>query len=362
MNSQEIIALLQARIPLHTDSFSDTQGALLTSVGNTVTAVSVAHGLSVGEACVISKAQSDVGIESFTRNGILGTIITSTDHDVTNGLGTVEAAGATESAFNGTFTIHDTPNRRTIKVVMADVGELAATGSPVLVDGESVFRGYNGPQSVSAVLDPDTFQYEIVGSDLLPASGSPLLNRGLRISGSSTLDRIIDAYTKQPRAKNWMYVVLGDVVASKSRQVQNDAQDVLGRGAQGEGFQQIIIQSVTVYTFLPTADELAGRLARDESEVIFRHICGSILFSEPSSGVACKTQTALTFVNHGIQGFNAAFYVHQYTFEQVADLTFADTIGYSDDVAFRDLSISLGLSTGTETLISNINLDDEALP
>ena len=363
MKTEEIVATLQARIPLFTDKFSDvTQITSLTSSGNTATAVAPNHGVSVGETVIIAGSLSDVAIASFTRTGITGLIETSTDHDITDGLETVDVAGANEAEFNGNFKILQTVNRRTIKVQMLDSGPTVATGSLLLINGESIFRGYNGTVNVTAVLDVNTFQYETAGSDLLPSSGSPVVNRGLRISGSASVERLLDAYTQQPPNDLWMFAVLGDVAASKNRNMQNDTVDTLGRAQQNEGFQQLIIQPFSVYVFVPTSNSLAARDARDLCEDIFQYVCGSLLFAQLSSGLACPPQNAVTFVNHGFAGYNSAFYIHEYQFEQTTYLTFADTIGYDPDTAFRDIDLIMGSDIGNETFDTYINLDDEALP
>jgi len=365
MKASEIVSLLQARLPLFTDSFSDSVSVTsLTNPSGTEALVETdsAHGLVIGDLSVIKGAQSNIDITSLTRSGIVGELITLTDHDVTNGLINIEIAGATESEFNGTFKIITVANRRTITFIMVDSGPTVATGSPVLVNGESAFRGYNGLQTVITVPTTTSFTYTLTGSGLKDATGIISVNNGIRISGGTSIERIIAAYTTQPPTENWMFVILGDVVASKSRNIENDSIDSQTRGQQGDNFRQQIIQPVTIYTFIPTADELSARKARDESEDLFPSICGSILFNSFESGLSTPNQEALIFTNHGFQGYNSAFYIHQYSFEQTSDLTFEDTIGHDVDVAFRDISLIMNQTTGSETFTAEINLDEEPLP
>lgn len=365
MKSEEVVALLQSKLPLFTDRFSDVKSVttLTNPSGNEALATTaLSHGLAVGNITLVSGAESNINITSLTRTGIVGTVVSSTDHDLTNGLKTLTIAGATESEFNGTFNIINVDNRKTIRFTMIDSGATTATGTPVLVNAESAFRGYNGLQTVTTVPSSTTFTYDLTGSGLGDATGTITISDSIRISAGGSLERLIDAYTKQPEKVNWMFVVLGDVTASKSRNIENDGIDSLTRGQQGDRFRQQIIQPVTLYIFIPTANSLTSRQARDDAEELFPLICKSILFHNFDSGLSSPGSGTLIFTGHGFQGYNSAFYIHEYSFEQTSDLTFDDTVGPDVDVAFRDMELIMNQNTGTETFTADINLDDEALP
>ncbi len=132
MKAEEVVALLQARLPLFTDKFSDSSD--ITSITNPSADTALAttaldHELAIGNSILIKGSESDVAITSFTRTLTTGTIITTTDHDITNGLLTIETSGANEAEFNGTFTIKNVNNRREITVVIPDSGATTATGT-----------------------------------------------------------------------------------------------------------------------------------------------------------------------------------------------------------------------------------------
>ena len=363
MKSSEVVLKLQETIPQITGRFSDSNEITsMTCVSGLVTCETVLpHGLAETNALIIKNSESDILISSAERVGVVLTVVTATDHDLTNGLGSVELF-ANESEFTGVFKIQKVLNRRVFKVFVLDSGPTVGTGRMIIVNGESAYRGYNGIQTVNTVVSETIFTFMLSGVvNLLPAGGNPTLELGVRISAAGNFDRLLESYTENIQDSDWMFVVLGDVAASKSRSVKSDAVDDLSRGQQGSDFKQQLIQPITIYVFTPTSSEITSRKARDQAEDNFYFICKSILFCEFNSGLSVEKQGALMFTDHGFQAYSKAFYVHQYTFEQVVDLTFNDTIGYSDDVAFRDISLNMNLAIGNEPFSAEINLDDEAL-
>ena len=70
----------------------------------------------------------------------------------------------------------------------------------------------------------------------------------------------------------------------------------------------------------------------------------------------------LMITGHGLELYNSAVYVHQYAFEATLQLGASDIFEPSDDVAFRDMDVTIGLDVGTETFNTLIDLDDEVLP
>ena len=244
---------------------------------------------------------------------------------------------------------------------MADSGATVATGSPIIENAFSSLQTYNGIQSIVSVPSTTTFTYTLVGgAGLLEPVGNITVKANARISSTVSLESIVDAYTDQTPNQLWGFVVLEDVVASKDRRILSDATDNLQRS---DYFRQQIIQPVTFYTVFPTAlQEIAGRQSRDAAEELFRPVCQSVLFERFDSLLFAGKCNPLQFLSHGFSFYNKAFYIHQYSFEQVADLYFEDTVGFDEDVAFRDIDLSMGLNVGTGQLTADIDLDEEQLP
>ena len=361
MLASEIILQLSTMLPQKSDLFSDNSTALsVTRSGTTVTVVTTQpHGLSVGQGVNISGAETPLTIISFTRSGIVGTIVTSTDHDATKGVPeNINVQGANESEFNGSFKVINVDNRRTIRVTMLDSGPTTATGSPIATNISNYFASYNGLFEVTTVPNTTTFTYEITNTTALDPVGTINVRANVRISGTVSEESIIDAYTKQDAPNElWGFVVLEDVVASRSRHIQSDAVDNIQRSNY---FRQQVIQPFSFYVAVPTSSEIAGRSARDICETLFLFICQSILFKRFSSGLTLTEYSPLQFSSHGSFLYNKAYYVHRYSFEQMVYIQFDDTVGSDPDVAFRDIELdtTMNIGTGIEQITANINLDD----
>ena len=360
MRAKDFILQLSAKLPQFVDDFTTLFSVTsLTRSGTTVTVTTAtAHGLAIGKSVNIVGAQTPITISSITRVGIVATLVTAADHDMTTKVpGTVEISGATESEFNGTFKVIQEVNRRTIKFQIADSGPTSATGSPLLLNGSSVLQSYNGLKKVTTVPTTTTFTYEVTDSTLFtPASGTITAKTKPRISGAVISDRIIDAYTKQPPSEAWLFVVMNDGIANKSRTLDIDGTDNVQRT---QHFKQFLSQTVSLYLVLPTSNQIAGLAARDRAEELLRPICQSVLFAKFDSLLASGKYNALQFNEHGFEAYNTAFYVHRFTFEMTLLFGIDDTIGADEDVAFRDIGMTQSHDVGTGTIDSDINLDDE---
>lgn len=363
MRAKDIITQLTIKLPVLVDDFTDPFTVTsLTRSGTTVTVTtSAAHGLNVNRAVNITGAQTPITISTITRVGVLATMVTATDHDMTEGEFTdVEIIGATEAEFNGTFTLQRVLNRRTITFIVADSGPTSATGSPLLLNGSSVLQSYNGLVGVTAVPSTTTFQYEITDSTLFtPASGTITAQTSPRISGAATSEKAVASYTKQKTDKAWLYVVMGDTIASKDRSLLIDGTANVQRT---QFFKQYAAETVSLFAFIPSSDQISARKASDRARELLRPICQSILFAKFDSLLANGSYNALMFSEAGIEGYNDAFYIHRYTFEMQILFGIDDTIGADEDVAFRDISMSQGHNVGTGVIDSEIDLDDEPLP
>jgi len=362
MRAKDFILQLSAKLPQLVDDFTTSFAvSSLTRSGTTVTATTTtAHGLTVGKSVNIVGAQTPIDISSIARVGIIATMVTATDHDMTEGaFTTVEINGATEPEFNGTFTLLRVKNRRTITFQVVDSGPTSVTGSPLLLNGSSPLQSYNGLKKVTTVPTTTTFTYEIADSTLFtPAAGTITAKTAPRISGAATDERAIESYTKQSVNDAWLYVVMNDGVANKSRTLDIDGTDNIQRTNH---FKQFVTQTVSLFVFIPTSGQISGRKSRDRAEELLLPICQSILFAKFDSLMSNGKYNSLMFNEHGFHGYNNAFYIHRYTFEMTILFGINDTIGADEDVAFRDISMTQAHDVGTGIITTDIDLDDEPL-
>lgn len=361
MRASDIVKQLAVYLPTFVDDFTTNVAvSSLTSSGTTAIATTATdHGFQINQQVNISGALAPIEITSLTRSGILGTLVTSGDHDITENAGfTVQISGANEANFNGTFTLEAVPNRRTIIFLMDDSGATTATGTPLLLSGSNPFAGYGGLVKITATPAANQFQYEVPDGLYSPASGTITAKANPRIASASTFERLIEAYTKQAAGAAWLFVVLGDAVADKNRNIDTDATDNI---QSGNYFNQRLIQNVQLYCFIPAKNEIAAANARDKCEELLKPICRSILAVKFPSLVENKNNP-LMITGHGFQAYSSAYYVHQYAFEATLQLGESDIFVPADDVAFRDIDLTAGLDIGTETFNTLIDLDDEPLP
>lgn len=362
MRAKDFIQQLSARLPALVNDFTNSFSvSALSRVGTTVTAITTTdHGLAVGRSVNVVGAKTPISISTIGRVGIVATMVTLTDHDMTEGaFDEVVITGATEAEFNGTFSLIRVPNRRTVTFLVADSGATSATGAPLLLNGSSPLQQYNGMYKVTAVPTTTSFEYEIADSTLFtPAAGTISAKTNPRISGAATSERALDSYTKQKTDEAWLYVIMNDAVASKSRALEIDGTDNIQRTNH---FKQFISQTVSFLVFIPTSGQISGRAAMDRAQELFQPICQSVLFAKFDSLLATGKYNALMFNEHGIEGYNTAFYIHRYTFEMTLLMGIDDTVGADVDVAFRDISITQAHNVGTGTISTDIDLDDEQL-
>lgn len=363
MRASDVVTQLAVLLPQLTNAFT-TEVAVrsLARSGTTVTATcDDPHNLEPGHGVNISGAVVPIPISDLSRSGTTGTLVTSTAHDLTEAVApTVEIEGANEAVFNDTFDVIEVVNRKTITFTMADAGATSGTGSPVLLGAESALRNYNTLYQVLETPTPTKFTFVHSVTSLPNPVGTLVARIRPRISVAVTPDRAVDSYTKQGVGEFWLFVVLEDVFASKDRGTMSDAVAFQGRGAE---FRQQVVQPFSLYLFVPVSSSLSGQSGRDQAEDLFRPICKSLLFSRFDSGLYSENQGTVQFVSHGTFRYDSATYIHAFSFQQVVDLTFEDTVGPDLDVAFRDIALTLVPQLGgTETLVSSIDLDDEPLP
>lgn len=363
IKAQTIITQLQDVLPAQTSLFTEADISIttLTRSGTTVTAVTASvHGLVTGNFVFVDGAKSPISITSITRVGTIATVVTATNHDFTEGFDqTAEITGADQTDYNGTFTIITVANRRTFTYTVSGSPVTPATGTIFVLNNLST--GYNGRHSVT-VTNTTTFTYEITQTPLSPAQGSPVIKKGLRISGAVSMVKAVDAYTSHNLNELWGFVVLGDVFASKDRSISTDATTTF---AGGDEFRQRVICPFDIFVITPTTSSIAGRQARDQMEDVAVAFFKSLLRSKLATVLTCSGTYDITFVGHRFVAFADAYYVHQFQFETVTDITYDDTIPDDFNIAFRDVSLDFQNPNETDDdntiMTADVDLDDTPL-
>jgi hypothetical protein len=368
MKAENIVKALIAKLPELTDKFC-SQLAIdsITQAGLVATAtIAAGHGRVDNELVTITGAISPISIVSITRSGTTAVVVTATNHDFTfsareiaKGLEQdVILSGSTEAEFNGTFSLLSVANRKTFSIEVVDSGPLTATGAPTLENGSSAFGGYNGAFNIT-VLNATQFTYPLQVAIPNNATGAPIMHNGHRVSAAISIERFLEAYTKQTTDQWWCVAVLGDVIASKGRENRSDSTDQQG---DYHHYQQSITQPFGIYLVAPSSNSIAGRTQRDDAEDLVPFIMQSVLLTKFPTGFAANEENRSTFTAHGFFMYNGPVYVHEVTFEQNANLLFVDSVGNDLDVAFRDIDLTIGTDLGTTVLTASVDFDEEPLP
>ncbi len=361
MKAADIVKQLQIVLPTVTDLFSDQIILIgIIPTGTTATAEVTSHNFEVGDVVTITDTFSPVSITSISREGEIATVTTATPHDITeNDLTTeVTISGTSDNDFNGTFPFLSASNRLTFQFTVPDTIASGATGG--LLDDPPGAFGYNGTHIITAISGTQFFDYELPIALTNAATGTGVVSSGVRVTGAVNLERAIEMYTKQTDVDSlWAFVVLNETIASNNR---NSFQDGVTSASPGGDRRQQIYQNFTVYVVKNTSDDLAARAARDSMEDVMVFFFQALMFWKAPSGLADTGNMGVVFVAHQFAEYNTTVYIHEFQFQLVSNITRSDTIADDFNVAFRDISLTMGTNLGTEKLIAEIDLDDDPLP
>lgn len=359
MKMKDIINNLFEKLPLCTNYFTDEiPVTAITSVGLVANVeTSTPHGLITGKYANISGSVVPNNITSLTSSNGIASATTLNNHDLRmalpNGILYVDIIDADQSEYNGTHELLSVPNRKNFTFKIDGTPASPATGTPKLL--ENLKYGYNGWHQITKI-DDDNFTYPLIKNTGSPAQGSILCRVTPRISGAVSIERALEAYTKQSTDKLWAFVVLGNRSANKDRQVVTDATSSPGIG---EAFRQLIIQTFDVYVVTPTKDEIAARKARDLGEDILAFLCSSLLRIRLTSVFSQPPYSSTVFSGDSFGFYENAYYVHTYTFESTEYITYDDTVNSSLGVAFLDMDVDYKNEIGDNVIMTDsIDLDD----
>ena len=379
MKSSDIVAQLQNLLPGQTTRLSSRVAVSLAWLNLTVTGTTVEpHGLATGDAVVIEGMEWPIKVTG-TRNAVAGslkaTLVTSIDHDLTEGILPLNAAknpyvtlsGDSDSDWNVDAVVTSIDNRRTLQIELPARPSADTTANTVLNDSGAPYKGLNRSYTVREVTEL-TFIVQApfgLGAGEAAPAGTQFVHSAPRVSAAASPERAIQAYTSQKTEELWAFVVLGDVTASKSREMDSDAID---NQITDDTFRQQIAQPFSIYVMFPATHSIGGAEPKDLAQDLMLPICRSVLGTKFSSGLSNDKQGSVQFGGHGEFLYDGPLYVHQYAFQQTVDLLFPDTVGPSVDVAFRNINLTvfpaLGLDDTADTAISEtlLDLDDVQLP
>ena len=368
MKASDVVVQLRKTLPFQTTLFSSSVNVTsLTYLAGIVTAVtSTPHGLSTNNLVVITGALTPNPITSLTRVGDVAYATTDANHDLTEGYPdgddtTVTIQGASSAAYNGVHKLLSVPNRRNFTYEVLGSPATPDLGPAELLENKAF--GYNGAYLIT-VINSTTFTYTlpyIVGT---PAQGTIEAYFHLRVTSAVSVERAVDMYSKFNTNELWAFVVLDDVSISKDRAIESDPPQKINSGID---YRLTEINPFSVYVFAPETYSLSGANARDVMEDVRIYLYKCLLGYKFDTGLNAELlHNALWMVyttGHSRIDYNGAYYIHQFRFESVSDISYADTIGPDINVAFRDIDLNFIKNEDVAQVIMHtlVDLDDEPL-
>lgn len=355
MKISDAVEQLSSVLPYLSDRFSSTVAATATASGGVVTVNTIAvHNLVTGAVIEIIQQPTETPITAISKSNTSFTITTGEDHDLTFGFqADVTLGGFTLPVWNDSFPLIGVPNRENFIIMSGNTLPLL-NGNEYLEEVKN--GGLNGRYEVT-VIDENNFTYS--SPDLADGDYSYSFMAGVRVAGVANFETAEGVYTQnaQVNAEHcWCFCYMNDATASKDRSIDSDA-TALRTAADDQRTR--IIESLTVAVFIPTTFEISGVEAVDIARNdLLKAILGSINGVKFSNSVSDDLAFQINFTSHGEAEYNKAYYAHQYTFENVFDITQADNVAIGNTRAFRDIDETLQYN---QPLSIAFSLDDEQL-
>jgi hypothetical protein len=363
MLAEDIIKHLIKYLPRYTTLFNDTLTIQSMAIaGDTVDITfTTNHNLVDGNQIALHGVTVNATIDTIVYDDDANTAAATTlqDHDLTFGYQeNVVIQESANSAVNGTFKLLSVPNRRNFTYEFTDAPPTPPFGTPILsqdIEGNP----FNGIFNV-IVITADTIRITVDDNPYTSVNtNNAVCSKGINISGASNIERIIDSYSSQTPIEPWLFVVLDDLTTGKSRSSPLDAtQNQVNLNSWN--IEQLA--NFSTYVFIPTADQITGRDGRDQAETLRSSLYKVLINAQFPTGLAGATPMSnVTPLQDGIAGYTNAFYIHQYQWQQVQQVTSSDIGVFTETRAFRDINMIRLNDFGEEIMNDDIDLDEEPL-
>lgn len=362
MKLADIVNQLRMVLPKYTNLFADVASisSIVASSGVATVTTNTAHNMANGAAVTITGVETRTQLATVSKDGLVFTFTTTTDHDLTLGWPEQEYVsfiGFADSDWNDSFKVVDVPNRRTFKV-QSVLSLPVIDGNQFLLEPDRA-DGINGIYAITFVSSTVfTISGDFIDGTYTPVNGK--ISTQPRITSSINIDAFLDKYTEQNVNDFWLVVEPVDAFVSKQRETFSDANSTV---ANGEDIRNRIVDGFTVYIVAPTADQLTASQALDVCKHdLLLPMMRSLYGVKFPSGLSNDADFKVTLNGQNVAAYERAFLAYAYTFEAVYDLTNDDTVLPSDTRAFRNVSYTQKTeSEQVDDLTVNANLDDVPL-
>lgn len=378
MKAADIINHLFRYLPEQTDLFSKyLVPTAVTVTGSTVTCTfSESHGVIDDGVISVIGARIENLVSNIDDSGDTVIFTTANSHDITLGFNNVvNLTSVVDPSIDGDYTILSSDNRKTFELesfsepLLTDVKLNELIDSIVVTGTSPNVTNINGLYESVTVISPTELSFELASTFIIAPTIKPesvKVNVAIRVSGDATIERIIQNYDEQVYRGVWAFVVLGDVDINKDRNVQDDP--ALQQGG-GNAWRALLLEKFSVYVFVPCKNssskvQLSGRAAKDLISDIRPSLLNVLNGTYFDPGFVNKPSSATATNGDAIYKYFKAYYVHEFKFEQTAQITNDDIVRKSPTVALRDVNIdymNVFDDSGEVLMESRINTDEDPI-
>lgn len=327
-----------------------------TVVGDVITIVFASdHNLVTGDKISIHNALVNINISSLVSSDGVVTATTLQDHDLTqNWQKNITIQNSDIPTLNGTFNLKTVPNRKTF--TFENTTDITVPiGNPLLLQNynDNMINDFH----IVTVINPTTLTITVPNNVYTSINiENVLVSTKIRISGGSNLERLIESYEGSSNIDYWLFVVLDDYQTGKARSSPLDAvQNV----ANLNGWNIEQLANFSIYAFIPSKNEITGRVARDIAETLrlslYRVLINSSFNSTLTNTIPMSNVTPIV---DNMAGYSKSYYIHQYQWQQVNQVTSDDVFTKPVTKAFRNLNNKILNKNNVIILDDNYNLDD----
>lgn len=371
MKLEDVILAIQATTPRYSSQLTDSPviASAVHASGVATIATAAAHGLAVGNAACFEGVLTRHAMTAITvlaENQV--EFETTLDHDVTEGWidhAEIEIAG-TGGGLDGTFAVVSSVSRR--KFVLQYLSDPSAfpTAGALALGVSNLYNSLRGTFAVVSVPTTTTFTVALAApaGDLgtLDVSGATL-RANPRVTGAVTEEAAFDSYSQDPDngAQTWAYVIRGENTVSRDRRGNLDA---VSTEQATQDYRAWILNPFTILVATPSADQERARAAVDLMEDLRPALLRAVLGKQFATGLAITPGEGVQFVGDTFTRYDHGAYWHAFLFEADEEITFDDTVGIPDNVAFRDINFTTKIDIGqdqteaTTPMSDTIDLDE----
>lgn len=332
MKCQNVVNRLKQVISKYTTDFSNIIEISELSISASLISATTAeeHNLTSGDYVTIKGAKEPISISSITRNGSTVTVITNSDHKLSDPslFGSsqlplyVELDGNSPVEYNGSFELISVPDSTTFTYKIDSEPDTPAVGLGFLLLPD--FDGYNGYKQVT-VTSATTFTYDASGISLQsPAQGDISLNNAARIAGVASPTRIIEFYDESDLniLENWMFVNLEAQAAFRDGTTAND---ISSAKIQNEDFWYSLQQNFSIYVVVPSRNSLLGVESSDLARSYYSPILKAIANYQFESDLVDIRYQPAYYLGDEPDDYIKAYYVHRFDFAAKSFIQIEDT-------------------------------------